>query len=409
MNDFTHLQEEGVTNLNSLNESAFSKSILNRYSWILVAIWTLLMAGLVAFNFNHIQKQNSDIRFFSIVFGIIWIIGVLGILMVFARHLNQTFLRERLYRKKDQKQQGLILTQQDTINTKTSLIKSLSRFVSNELFELVGEPGVETVQPGSFQLKEVTILTADIKYFSSFSKTLNSEQKVQLINSYQKIVGPIVRKNGGFISRRIGDSIMALFPKSAESGLKAAISIQKALIDYNDLQKKKKSIPLLLGMGLFSGSTLIATVGEDSSLETTLISETVNFAWKMKYLAEQYGSHVCTNDQFLFDIENKNRYSYRFLDRVRIGETNDPINIIEILDGMLPAQLEARLATKNMFENAIEMYQARNINKAHSFFKKVFKENKNDKACVFYLERCQKLLANGIPEEWDAIENLELK
>ena len=78
-------------------------------------------------------KEDREVRFSSITYGIIWIVGVLGILFVFSRHLRQIFKLDVVTHKQRQEQESLTQSQHDTIKTKTVMIKAQFRFIPEKL------------------------------------------------------------------------------------------------------------------------------------------------------------------------------------------------------------------------------------------------------------------------------------
>lgn len=59
------------------------------------------------------------------------------------------------------------------------------------------------------------------------------EENFGFINSYLKIMGPIVRRHNGFIDKYIGDAIIALFPGNSEDAVQAGTNMLKELKRYN--------------------------------------------------------------------------------------------------------------------------------------------------------------------------------
>lgn len=75
----------------------------------------------------------------------------------------------------------------------------------------------------------MTIFFCDIRSFTELSETMTPVENFNFINSYLKRINPIIRKNGGFIDKFIGDVVMAIFPKSPEDAVNAAIEMQKEI------------------------------------------------------------------------------------------------------------------------------------------------------------------------------------
>ncbi|NNL03118.1 MAG: GAF domain-containing protein, partial [Eudoraea sp.] len=91
------------------------------------------------------------------------------------------------------------------------------KFVPNEFIKSLGKDRLTEVSLGDLVEKEVTVVFADIREFTTISENLNPEDNFLFINSFNKRMGPIVRKNGGFIMQYLGDGFMALFPNGSQT------------------------------------------------------------------------------------------------------------------------------------------------------------------------------------------------
>jgi class 3 adenylate cyclase len=98
------------------------------------------------------------------------------------------------------------------------------------------------VKLGDQTQKEMTVLFSDIRSFTRLSEKMTPQENFNFINAYFKRVGPIVRKNGGFIDKYIGDAIMALFPASADDAIHAAL----AMLEPRPLPARERPAPLVL-------------------------------------------------------------------------------------------------------------------------------------------------------------------
>ena len=66
--------------------------------------------------------------------------------------------------------------------------------------------------------KEVAILFADIRGFTTFAETLPPYDVVHVLNRYFHQVGQAIQRNGGCIDNYMGDGLMALFGVEDSSG-----------------------------------------------------------------------------------------------------------------------------------------------------------------------------------------------
>jgi class 3 adenylate cyclase len=86
------------------------------------------------------------------------------------------------------------------------------RFVPHEFLRFLGHKSIVDVHLGDQVQKEMSILFADIRNFTTLSEGMSPKENFDFLNSYLKRVGPVIRNHNGFIDKYIGDAVMALFP-----------------------------------------------------------------------------------------------------------------------------------------------------------------------------------------------------
>jgi PAS domain S-box-containing protein len=110
---------------------------------------------------------------------------------------------------------------------------ALRRFVPHEFLHFLGKESIVDVQLGDQVQRNMTILTADIRSFSTLSEKMSPQENFNFLNTYLSRVSPIIRQNDGFIDKYIGDAVMALFPDEAENALQSAIDIKQEVVRFN--------------------------------------------------------------------------------------------------------------------------------------------------------------------------------
>jgi len=60
--------------------------------------------------------------------------------------------------------------------------------------------------------------------------------------------------------------------------------------------------------------------------------------------------------------------------------------------------------TKDLFTQAIQEYKSKEFTQALDAFKEVVDINPSDMASLQYIQRCQKFIDLGFPDDWDGIE-----
>jgi len=297
------------------------------------------------------------------------------------------------------------------INALRSSIRMLSmtniaytRFVPHEFLNLLGKKNIIDVELADNVQREMTIMFTDIRSFTTISEGMLPEQNFQFINDFLSRLGPIVRENGGFIDKYIGDAIMALFD-NPNNAVDAAIGLIHQLEIYNQTRREQNLVEIKIGIGLNTGGLMLGTIGENDRMDGTVISDAVNVASRLEGLTKLYGVPLVISESTYFGLVNRDRYAVRLMDRVKVKGKSAPITVYEVFNGD-PLEVRARKMTKKReFENAVNLFQLKQIHEARKLFEECLKFDQKfdpeDKAISMYIERCDHYLKLGWDESWD--------
>ena len=263
------------------------------------------------------------------------------------------------------------------------------RFVPHEFLRFLGHKSIVNVHLGDQVQKEMSILFADIRNFTTLSEGMSPKENFDFLNSYLKRVGPVIRNHNGFIDKYIGDAVMALFPDAAEDALRAAIDMQKQVSLYNEHRQQIGYTAIAIGIGLHTGSLMLGTIGEEQRMESTVISDTVNLASRLEDLTKVYGASIIISGQTLFGLENPTKYNYRFIGQVPIKGKKVLVSLFEVFEADPPQIRELKMQTKTHFEEGIILYHNHKFYEAYQIFKSILQINDQDKAARLYIQSCE--------------------
>jgi PAS domain S-box-containing protein len=266
------------------------------------------------------------------------------------------------------------------------------RFVPHEFLRFLGHKSIVDVHLGDQVQKEMSILFADIRNFTTLSEGMSPKENFDFLNSYLRQVGPVIRNHNGFIDKYIGDAVMALFPDAAEDALRAAIDMQTEVSLYNEHCQQRGYAAIAIGIGLHTGSLMLGTIGEEQRMESTVISDAVNQASRLEDLTKVYGASIIISGQTLFDLEDPTKYNYRFIGQVPVKGKKDLVSLFEVFDADPPQIRELKIQTKTHFEEAIILYHEQKFYEAYQIFKSVIQINDQDKAARLYIQSCEQFL-----------------
>jgi class 3 adenylate cyclase len=200
---------------------------------------------------------------------------------------------------------------------------------------------------------------------------------------------PLIVGNRGFIDKYIGDAIMALFSEGADDAVRAGIGMLNALVEYNQYRSSVGYIPIKIGVGINTGSLMLGIVGGPGRMDSTVISDAVNLASRIESLTKKYGVSLLITQHTFQRLSNPADYAIRVIDQVQVKGKLETVTVYEVFDADLPEVKAGKLATLQVFAEAISLYNADAFNDAMLLFADCLRQNPWDQVAQFYLERCR--------------------
>ncbi|MBE1301153.1 MAG: hypothetical protein GJ680_14755 [Alteromonadaceae bacterium] len=170
----------------------------------------------------------------------------------------------------------------------------LLRYLPQKLVTAV-ETGKVDIEPGG-ERRNVTILMADIRNFTSMCESHDPETITRLLNVYFAEMSKIIFMHNGMIDKFIGDAIMAVFGTPHEEGNNAAYGINagrrmlERLPKLNERLKAEGLPEVKIGIGVHSGDAIAGNVGSSSRMDYTVIGDTVNVAARIESMTKDLGN-----------------------------------------------------------------------------------------------------------------------
>lgn len=267
--------------------------------------------------------------------------------------------------------------------------ESMSRFVPFQFLEYLKKNSILDVNLGDQVLENMTILFADIRSFTTLSEVMTPEENFKFLNSFLSQVVPVIREQGGFVDKFIGDAIMALFPYPPDKAIRAALELQNAVKRYNAARNRAGYREISLGIGIHTGQLMLGTIGETNRMETTVIADAVNIASRLEQLTKVYGSKIIISRELFEKLESHEGITSRPLGLSAVKGKSLPIEIVEILDASNNVKDQSKIYSITEFEKAIDLIKASDFKKAAVMFENILKNNPDDIAAAFLLKHCE--------------------
>ncbi|MBE9562984.1 MAG: response regulator [Proteobacteria bacterium] len=279
-------------------------------------------------------------------------------------------------------------------------VEVFHKFVPAKFLSLLHIEDSEQIKIGVCVNKEMTIMFADIRSFTTLSEGMTPQENFNFINAYLSQMEPVVDKYHGFIDKYIGDGIMALFPTNIDDAVQAALEMLKVLAEYN-LTRGSPQRPIInIGIGIHTGSLMLGTIGGKNRMDGTVISDAVNLSSRIESLNKVYNTSILITEQSYRQLKDVSKYNIRIIDRVTVKGKTKTVTIYEVFDSNSTTNFEHKLTTKENFEAGCKYFHQEQFLKARELFKEVIAIDVEDKVAQIYFDNCNNINDMTVPEQF---------
>lgn len=302
-----------------------------------------------------------------------------------ARELEQQGKLKVEYQNRILEGKKLALLQQE------QLTAAYKRFVPNQFIEMLGKKSIMDVKKGDRILKTMTILVSDISSFTSVSEDMTPDASFQFVNRYLERMEPIIAKHGGFIDKYIGDAILGLFGENSENALNAAIEMFVFLREYDKELEEKRKIPIKMGIGIHTGPLVLGTVGSETRIDYTVISDAVNLAFRIEAYTRVLKTGLLVTQHVVNSLENPQAFHFRLVDTTFVKGRQSPIKIYEVFDIDPEEIIKKKEESYPFFDQAHLYLQEKKLNDAKILFEKCIEICPEDEVAKYFIEHLKVL------------------
>lgn len=290
---------------------------------------------------------------------------------------------------------------------------TFQKFVPKQFVDHFAKHGSSVLELGHAVEDDVAILFCDIRGFTGLSEQMSPQELMRFLNSYFLRMNDPIHLNSGFIDKFIGDAIMALFDHpggdnedKASDALCAALDLRYALNIYNQHRQNSDYPPIDIGVGIHFGPVVLGTVGSDDRMDTTVIGDSVNIAYRLEALAPIYHCDIVVSAQTLQQAAQPKRFTSRLLDWIKVKGRSKAIEIHEVI-AHLPENLQQqKLVNSRFIKQGLSHRFKQNWPQAIDCFEQAVALNPDDYLPRLHIKQCKHLATLTLPHDWDGTVQL---
>lgn len=180
--------------------------------------------------------------------------------------------------------------------------RAFSHYVSPALLTRI-ETSRDQLRLGG-EVREVTVMFADMRNFTSISEGLAPEELLGMLNTLFGALGAEVMAQDGTIDKFIGDALMAFWNApvdvdgharkacTAALGMRARLAALNAADGFGRRASDRTPPDLAIGMGITSGAALVGNMGLESRFDYSALGDTVNTASRIEGACKAIGYDI---------------------------------------------------------------------------------------------------------------------
>jgi adenylate cyclase len=159
--------------------------------------------------------------------------------------------------------------------------------------------------------QSAVVLFADIRNFSAYCEVRPPEESAAILHAFFSSATKIVEQHGGVIEAFEGDALIAFWGNLAHhdgadlnSPLRAAVALQKASLEFLPDPAPDSLEPLVLGIGLELGSTMIGSFGLAKRRAHLILGPTVSITSCLVKMTAELSHPILIGGEFAKHIHH---------------------------------------------------------------------------------------------------------
>jgi adenylate cyclase len=146
--------------------------------------------------------------------------------------------------------------------------------------------------------KLMSVLVVDMRNYTVLTRQTNENLLSEVMSTWCRNTGAIVRKHGCWVDKYIGDALMALWFHNVETVSKQ--EMLNILIALDRIEKMTKKLneqyplpfELKIGAGINTGYAMIGNAGGGEQPEYTALGDTVNAAFRLEGITKEIQAEI---------------------------------------------------------------------------------------------------------------------
>lgn len=191
-------------------------------------------------------------------------------------------------------------------NEKAYIRQTFGRYLNDEVVSNLLETESGLSMGG--ERRQITMLTSDLRGFTSLSEQWPPEEVIKILNFYLEYMADVITKYQGTIDEFMGDGILVLFGapttrvNDAIRALACAVDMQLAMSSVNEQMKQWGFPSLEMGIGINTGVVIVGNIGSEKRTKYGVVGSQVNLTYRIE--SYTVGGQILISESTFKEVES---------------------------------------------------------------------------------------------------------
>jgi len=252
--------------------------------------------------------------------------------------------------------------------------------------------------------KEVSICFSDLRGFTPLGESFGDDVKglTQVMNGYMDAITKPVLDADGMIIKYIGDASMHIHGAPIDddnhprTAVQTGLNMLKAVEKFNAQLTAQGRPPVGMGAGINTGLGYIGEMGSTERHSYDVLGDAVSTTARLESQCKAYGVLLIVGPETVRRTEND--FFYLKLDDLAVKGKTVGLDIYTVLDQSYPE-------AKKSHDEMLEMYGKQKFLKSIDMCKmlKGKFDGQMDKYYDMWIERCEYMMTQALPKDWNGV------
>lgn len=253
--------------------------------------------------------------------------------------------------------------------------------------------------------KELTVLFADIRSFTTISEHLSATDLKAMLNQYFTPITKIIFDHEGTIDKYVGDMVMAFWgapiddDNHAHNGILSALEMQQATEQLSKEFVARGLPEIKIGIGLNSGIMNVGDMGSSYRRAYTVLGDAVNLGSRLESITKFYGADILVGER---TAELCPDIAFAFVDRIQVKGKDEAIAVYKPI-GLKSQLTQQQHDEADRFALAYQHYLQQDWDIALQKFYALKTGDKNNSVYQVYIDRVNSLREQKLAQDWDGV------